>query len=353
MPMGLVRAIDLFCGAGGSSWGARKAGAAIVAGFDVWGLAARTFRVNFPEATCFESRIETVDPVRIRRDIGGIDLILASPECTNHTHAKGAAPRNERSRETALHLLRFAKAFEPRWIVIENVVGMRRWHRYAGFISKLKSLGYFVGEHVLDAADFGVPQSRRRLLILCDRDVEPRLRLPARQRRFARCIVRFGRYPTSDLRAPRRAAPTLERARRAIAEVGAQSPFLIVYYGTDQAGGWQRLDQPLRTVTTLDRFALVVPGRGGHEMRMLQVPELKSAMGMPAAFQTPFGTRRDQIKLLGNAVCPPVMQAAVSALIRASGGRPASFQGARTPASHRREGQVVAATGSRVHASPR
>jgi DNA (cytosine-5)-methyltransferase 1 len=349
-----VRTIDLFCGAGGSSWGARNAGASIVAGFDIWSLAAKTFRSNFPEATCFESPIETVDPVRVRRVIGEIDLILASPECTNHTHAKGAAPRDERSRETALHLLRFAEAFVPRWIVIENVVGMRRWHRYPGYISALKRLGYFVREYVLDAADFGVPQSRRRLLILCDRDAETCLRLPARQRQTARGILQLGRYRTSDLRAPGRAGPTLERARRAIAELGDSSPFLIVYYGTDQAGGWQRLDQPLRTVTTLDRFALVMPRRGGHEMRMLQVPELKSAMGMPARFRTPFGTRRDQIKLLGNAVCPPVMRAAVSALIRAPRGIEVSRRGQETTGAWLgRTSPAISAAGRHLDTAPR
>ena len=52
-------------------------------------------------------------------------------------------------------------------------------------------------------------------------------------------------------------------------------------------------------------------------MRMLQVPELKRAMGFENDFTFPVGTRRDRIKLIGNSVCPPVMQAVTSALIRA------------------------------------
>ncbi|WP_223201951.1 hypothetical protein, partial [Streptococcus pneumoniae] len=52
-----------------------------------------------------------------------------------------------------------------------------------------------------------------------------------------------------------RAKGTLERAERAIKELGPNEPFLLVYYGSDKAGGWQSLDRPLRTVTTLDRFA--------------------------------------------------------------------------------------------------
>jgi DNA (cytosine-5)-methyltransferase 1 len=51
-------------------------------------------------------------------------------------------------------------------------------------------------------------------------------------------------------------------------------------------------------------------------MRMLQVPELKEAMGFPVDFRLSRGTRRDRIKLLGNAVCPPVMKSIVEALVR-------------------------------------
>ena len=51
---------------------------------------------------------------------------------------------------------------------------------------------------------------------------------------------------------------------------------------------------------------------------MLQVPELKRAMGFDKDFVLPVGTRRDRIRLLGNGVCPPVMTAVVSSLIAGS-----------------------------------
>jgi DNA (cytosine-5)-methyltransferase 1 len=73
--------------------------------------------------------------------------------------------------------------------------------------------------------------------------------------------------------------------------------------------------RPLRTITTIDRFALVLPSRSGFEMRMLQVPELKRAMGFDEEFELPSGTRRERIRLLGNGVCPPVMEAVTRQLI--------------------------------------
>jgi DNA (cytosine-5)-methyltransferase 1 len=124
-----------------------------------------------------------------------------------------------------------------------------------------------------------------------------------------------GDFRFSQLRTEKRAENTIARADRAIAKIGESEPFLIVYYGSDAAGGWQSLDMPLRTVTTIDRFAYVRRNGHGHEMRMLQVPELKKAMGFPDTYKLEHGTRREKIKLLGNAVCPPVMYAIVSTLI--------------------------------------
>ncbi|MNH26634.1 C-5 cytosine-specific DNA methylase [compost metagenome] len=87
-----------------------------------------------------------------------------------------------------------------------------------------------------------------------------------------------------------------------------------MYYGNDGAGGWQSLDVPLRTVTTVDRFALVVPTDSGHYMRMLQPNELRRAMGFPGNYIFPEVTKRNRIRLLGNAVCSPVMAAIINSL---------------------------------------
>jgi DNA (cytosine-5)-methyltransferase 1 len=122
------------------------------------------------------------------------------------------------------------------------------------------------------------------------------------------------RYQFTPLYSPKRAKATIERAERAIESLGKKEPFILVYYGTDGGGGWQPLDRPLRTVTTLDRFAFVKPTRRGHLMRMLQPEELKIAMGFDSSFTLNYGTRRDKVKLMGNAVCPPVMEQLVSSL---------------------------------------
>lgn len=312
-----IRTLDLFAGGGGSTCGAAMAGVAVVAAVDAWDLACTTYGDNNPEARVYHSTCEELDPKRIRSELGEIDLILASPECTNHTCAKGSGKRSETSRNTAFQVSRYAAVLKPRWIVIENVIQMRAWRRYEEFVAELEIEGYRVTPHVLNAADFGVPQCRRRLFLLCQLgSPPPPIKPPNLERKSARDIIdKNGTYRFSPLWDARRAVPTLERAERAIAELGEHQPFLLVYYGSDGAGGWQRLGAPLRTITTLDRFAYVRLRNGEHEMRMLQVPELQLAMGFPPEYKLQHGNRRDRIKLLGNAVCPPVMCYIVSALL--------------------------------------
>ncbi len=316
--MELIRAIDLFCGAGGSSWGAKCTGVEIVAGFDMWETAGAVYKDNFPGAKFYGGKLEDIEPEALVDELGKIDLILASPECTNHSVAKGNKPRCEESRKTALQVLRFAKVFKPRWIVVENVSSMRNWSRYKEFISDIEALGYHTRTELLNAADFGVAQSRKRLFILCDREKQPEsIKIPRGKKRTALDIIDVnGTYKYSPLHTERRAKATLERANRAIKEIGEKSQFLIVYYGSDAAGGWQRINVPLRTITTLDRFAFVKHDGRKHTMRMLQPPELKVAMGWPAKYKINFDTRRDKVKMIGNAVCPPVMKNIVKSLIK-------------------------------------
>jgi len=296
------------------------AGVDVVGALDMWDLAMATYRDNFPQTKLYKGRCESLHPKSIKKEIGRIDLLLASPECTSHTCAKGSSPRSEKSRATAFEVLRFARALRPRWIVVENVVHMRSWRRFNSWLRSLQELGYQTRLQVLNSADFGVPQTRRRLFITADLHGIPPLIKPAKTPRIpvAELIEGDNGFCFNPLQTQGRAKPTLARAQRAIRSLGSRQPFLIVYYGSDGAGGWQRIDRPLRTITTVDRFGYVRPTKNGHELRMLQVPELKAAMGFPAEHEISQGTRRDRIKLIGNAVCPPVIRAVIEALTAVS-----------------------------------
>jgi DNA (cytosine-5)-methyltransferase 1 len=312
-----IRTLDLFSGGGGSSYGARTAGAEIVCGVDAWSCATAAYAANFREAKAINLTLDDKSSPSTLGDIGSIDLLLASPECTSHTCARGNRPPDEESRRTANYVLSFAAELKPRWVVVENVIHIRGWQGYPPLLVALRDQGYQVQTEVLDASRFGVPQIRKRLFILADRERMPR-RIPRKRgkpRSARRILDPDERWTSRPLRSEQRAQATIERAERAIATLGARQPFLIVYYGSDGAGGWQPLNRPLRTVTTLDRFGLVTWQDETPMLRMLQVSELTRAMGFGDDYVLDAVTqRRDRIKILGNGVPPPVMQAIVQTL---------------------------------------
>ncbi len=296
------------------------AGALPVAGLDMWSLATESYAANFPGATTYNMKASSLNPQRVIDDVGSIDLLLASPECTAHSVAKGKKPGCEKSRETAFEVIRFAKVLQPRWIVVENVIQMQSWARFDEWKTKLERIGYHINSAVLDARHFATPTSRRRLFVVCDREKVPSLPVGKRETTMTVAdILGSGElasapWPMTQVRTKDRAEATLKRADRAIECLGTKTPFIMVYYGSDGAGGFQQIDRPLRTVTTLDRFAYVRPTKSGHEMRMLQPTELAAAMGFPVAHQLPAASRREKIKLIGNAVCPRVMAAIIKTL---------------------------------------
>lgn len=324
-----VRVLDLFCGGGGSSLGARRAGGRIVMGVDACEKAIETYNHNFDSrGERFLMKPDTV-PMELGLQRGQIDLLLASPECTNHTCAKGAAKRCEESKGTANYVLNFTRDLEPQWVVIENVIHMKSWDGYLPLLEGMRNLGYGIRIEVIDAVEFGVPQTRRRLFLLCEKDRIPAaLPRPVVSTPSAWQILDYDWATRSDKWASTlldngsRALPTLARFQRGIEDLGKGVPFLIVYYGSDGSGGFQDLDRPLRTITTLDRFGLVTWQKGKPWLRMLQVPELMRAMGIEDAdnFEL-LGSRRDRIRQIGNGVAPPVMQAIVRHLTKAARNR--------------------------------
>jgi DNA (cytosine-5)-methyltransferase 1 len=181
-------------------------------------------------------------------------------------------------------------------------------------LSALEKNGYTVSQLLLDASEFGTPQSRKRLFLICDKDdtTITKKELLASHKKTPKnasyILDPHNKYRTKPLYKKGRAQATIERAERAISALGKGHPFLIVYYGSDGAGGWQSVDVPLRTVTTLDRFGLVTWEKNQPMLRMLQPPELLRAMGAGNCHKLPKGTRREKIKLCGNGVCSPVME---------------------------------------------
>ena len=128
------------------------------------------YHQNFPDVMVHTARLEDLDKDKLKCTVGRIDILLSSPECQSHSKARGNLPRNESSQHTAFQTIDYASTFKPRWIVIENVQQIRNWAEWGGLKSQLKRLGYHLQELVLNSADYGTPQTRRRLFLAADRE---------------------------------------------------------------------------------------------------------------------------------------------------------------------------------------
>lgn len=308
-----MKFVDLFCGGGFGARGAVRAGAVPLLAVDSWRLATKTYEDNFPDTEVIWSPIDELSPKELAKRHQP-DVLLTSPECTSHSIARGARQACEKSRESAIGIVPWLECMNPRWLIVENVRRMKKWDRHNELVESIESYGYMVNDLYLNASDFGTPQSRKRMFLVCSRDgakvTEDDLKkMHNKAPKDAASIIDWsGKYKSQPLYKKTRAKPTLERAERAIGALGKGVPFIIVYYGSDYAGGWQTIDVPLRTVTTIDRFGLVTWKGGTPYLRMLQPPELLKAMGTGATHLLNHGSRREKIKLCGNGVCSPVME---------------------------------------------
>ena len=303
-----MNAVDLFAGAGGTSTGATWAGARVLAAVNHWSRAVETHTAAHPGTVHHLEDAAVLDPTTLPAH----DLLLASPSCTGHTRARGKEqPHHDAARATAWCVIRVAEAQRPRLVCVENVPELLRWKLYRAWRMALTDLGYRVSEQVIDAADAGVPQHRRRLFVVASRTRRPIVvPQPTASHVPARACLDLDAGPWTPV------AQWCERTRARIAAGRAEhgADFLVPYYGSERGG--RSLDRPIGTLTTVDRYALV----RGDVGRMLTVAEMLRLSSFPADYPL-CGTKRERTMLVGNSVPPLLARHVVASVMEgASGG---------------------------------
>ena len=163
-------AIDLFCGAGGLTLGLKKAGFNVVAGVEIDEEIGKTYAANHSNTWLISDDIRNVKGVDVLKKVGlkKIDLIAGCPPCQGFSSLTSKYKREDERNILILEMARMIEEIKPRMIMLENVSGIttRGKTLLDKFVSRMEVMGYIVNQGVLQMADYGIPQSRRRFVLL-------------------------------------------------------------------------------------------------------------------------------------------------------------------------------------------
>jgi len=165
-----LTAIDLFSGAGGLSLGLTKAGFKVLAAVEVNPKIAKTYMANHKHTKLIIRDIRDITGTDILQTIGSnkIDLVAGCPPCQGFCSLTTKYHKQDSRNELVLEMARIIEEIDPHIVMMENVAGLadRGKPILEEFIRRLEKKGYIINFKILQLADYGIPQSRRRFVLL-------------------------------------------------------------------------------------------------------------------------------------------------------------------------------------------
>jgi DNA (cytosine-5)-methyltransferase 1 len=318
-------AIDLFSGAGGLSLGLRWAGFRVIGAVEVDALAAETYRVNFRGIRLWETDIKSLPIAQIRREVGlkpgELDLLAGCPPCQGFSSLRslnGHQRVKDQRNDLVLEFDRFVRGLRPKAVMLENVPALATDRRLKRLTKSLESMGYVVNIEVLDVSAFGVPQRRRRMILVAGRNRSIALAAGDDVRRTVRQTI--GALPTAGKSGdklhdvPERRAPEVYRMIERIPknggsrlDLGASSQLEChrEFDGFKDVYGRMAWDDVSPTITG----GCVNPSKGRFlhpsKNRSITLREAALLQGFPADFK--FSLRKGKFaaaEMIGNALPP-------------------------------------------------
>lgn len=342
-----INVLDLFCGAGGLSYGFESAGYNILLGIDNDAMALKTFELNHTDVKSICGDITVINYDKdIKPLIGGqtVDVIIGGPPCQGFSLS---GPRNFDDPRNKLYLsyIRLVEEIKPKAFVIENVPGLVSLFNGEvkdNIIKRFRDMGYSVTYKILCASDYGVPQSRKRVVFVGLKDTDKIFEYPETVDKQVTCEMALSDLPplidklgeeTQDYTcAPQNAYQELMRARSSnvknhVAAEHSEKVKHIISLVPD-GGNYKDLPEEYRDTRNFHvawtRFASQKPAptidtghRHHFHYKYNRVPTVRECARLQS-FPDDFiflGNKTQQFRQVGNAV-PPILAQAIAETLK-------------------------------------
>jgi DNA (cytosine-5)-methyltransferase 1 len=323
--------LSLFCGGGGKTQGAIDAGYLPIGAIDYWEPATKAYWQNISTSNVFTKNILDLHP----RTFGKPDLIMASPPCPSYSQAKIGAKESHLDILLSLKVAEHVGYLEPAAVVIENVPAYGRSKACWMLCANLALTGYTVEMSVVNAADLGCPQTRKRLIIRAVRPEKAALKpivFTHNKNGGNGLLLWNGWYAAiKDLIPELPDSILTDRQQAAVLAAGGHQQLIqrIGYYG-DKPKSWDGIE-PTGTI----RASLGEDGKGNKRAHYMDCwagrkrSDSKNKVGIDAKSITPKALQRLQglpdswvlpddprlaVRIIGNSVVPIVAQAACESI---------------------------------------
>ena len=331
-------AIDLFSGCGGLTLGLKDAGFRVIGAVEIDNLAVQTYSANHKRTHVWKHDIRklTVNSVmkQLRLKSGDLDLLAGCPPCQGFSSMRtlnGHLAIEDEQNDLLFQFLRFVRVLQPRAVMMENVPGLEKDARFVRFCEQMRKLGYD-GEHrILNAAKYGVPQRRRRLVYLAGRGRKFEFANPTGEHVTVRAAIGAlkpaGKSGDALHDLPERRTKAVKDLIGKIPKDGGSRKDLDPKYtlechkacdGFKDVYGRMSWDQPAPTITG----GCFNPSKGRflhpRHNRAITLREASILQGFPSSYQFPdTSSKSDVAVLIGNALPPAFVKAHAKKIMEA------------------------------------
>jgi len=330
-----LKAIDFFCGAGGVTCGFREANIEVLGGLDINSSCRDTYEKNNPGAKFFEADISNLTFAEFDKefDIAKNDdslIFVGCSPCQYYTNLKTDKTKSEKTRLLLEHFQEFVEYYQPGFIFLENVPGLDKNPEspLGKFKYLLKTLNYYYTDGVLNAKYFGVPQNRRRYVLIASRISE--VALPEGNKEAIRSVkhaigdkrifpeIKAGHKDNTDfIHSVARLAPiNLKRIKSTSINGGRRGEWANdselqlkcyqTHNGHTDVYGRMSWEEVSPAITT--RFCSLSNGRYGHpdQDRAISLREGATLQSFPLNYKFYSKSQGEISQMIGNAV-PPLL----------------------------------------------